>query len=245
MNPIYNEYIAFLRNMSGDGLSDLEEGYFWLDNQIIKGFDMQGKEHKFYRVKVCDNLKTVEVIKPKKYDAIADVTVISWRRLAKLRRRRLDQLKANSLKLVKECIGRHEEYVPIILTSGGKDSSVIMDLVRQVDPNIKAIFNNTTLDCADTYKHVKTIDNIQCINPKEGFYQWSKRTNFIPTRFSRACCTVFKEGAMIDVLNSSNKYIFFLGTRNHQHAQDMKITGKTKSGETIGLDVCLSENGLN
>lgn len=216
MNPIYNEYITFLRNMSGEKLSDLEEGYFWLDKQIIKGFDLQGKEHKFYRVKVYNDLKTVEVIKPKKYDAIENITIISWQRLAKLQKNHLDKLKANSLKLVNECLDKYEEYMPIVLTSGGKDSSVIMDLVRQVDPCVKAVFNNTTLDCADTYKHIKMINGIKCINPNEGFYQWRKRMNFIPTRFSRACCGIFKEGATMDVLDSSNKYIFFLGMRNEE-----------------------------
>lgn len=57
MNPIFNEYLTFLRDTSGKQLSDLKEGYFWLDNQIIKGFDKQGNIHKFYRVKVSDDLK--------------------------------------------------------------------------------------------------------------------------------------------------------------------------------------------
>lgn len=59
MNPIYNEYITFLRDVTGQTLEDLKEGYFWLDNQIIKGFDKQGIEHKFYRVKVDNTLENV------------------------------------------------------------------------------------------------------------------------------------------------------------------------------------------
>lgn len=59
MNPIFNEYLTFLRNTSGKQLSELKEGYFWLDNQIIKGFDTQGNLHKFYRIKVSDNLKVL------------------------------------------------------------------------------------------------------------------------------------------------------------------------------------------
>ena len=52
MNPIFNEYLTFLRDTSGKQLSELKEGYFWLDNQIIKGFDKQGNIHKFYRIKI-------------------------------------------------------------------------------------------------------------------------------------------------------------------------------------------------
>lgn len=57
MNPIFNEYLTFLRDTSGKELSDLKEGYFWLDNQIIKGFDKQGIIHKFYRIYVSNDLK--------------------------------------------------------------------------------------------------------------------------------------------------------------------------------------------
>lgn len=59
MNPIFNEYLTFLRDTSGKQLSDLKEGYFWLDNQIIKGFDKQGNIHKFYRIKISDLLLNI------------------------------------------------------------------------------------------------------------------------------------------------------------------------------------------
>ena len=39
MNTIFNEYIEFLNNTSKTKVEDLKEGYFWLDNQIIKAFD--------------------------------------------------------------------------------------------------------------------------------------------------------------------------------------------------------------
>lgn len=91
-----------------------------------------------------------------------------------------------------------------------------MHLVRLIDKNIKCIFNNTSLDCADTYLHIKEIPNLDIINPDEGFYQWRKRLGFIPTRFSRACCTIFKEGVMTDKLNNDKKYLFFMGMRNDE-----------------------------
>lgn len=108
------------------------------------------------------------------------------------------------------------EYSPQILISGGKDSTVTMHLVQKINQDIPCIFNNTTLDCADTYIYVKQINNTQIINPKEGFYQWRERLSFVPTRFARACCSIFKEGAMINVLPHDNKYIFFLGMRNEE-----------------------------
>ena len=63
MNPIYDGYINFLREMSGEKLPDLKEGYFWLNRQIIKGFDKQGNIHKFYKVVVSNDLEAVEIKK--------------------------------------------------------------------------------------------------------------------------------------------------------------------------------------
>jgi hypothetical protein len=57
VNPIYNEYLTFLRDTTKQPLEDLKEGYFWLDKSIIKGFDKQGNEHKFYRVKIENSLE--------------------------------------------------------------------------------------------------------------------------------------------------------------------------------------------
>lgn len=63
MNPIYNEYLTFLRNTTNQPLEDLKEGYFWLDRSIIKGFDKHGNEHKFYRIKIENTLESVIYLK--------------------------------------------------------------------------------------------------------------------------------------------------------------------------------------
>ena len=212
MNPIFKEYCKFLEEKAG---LKLEEGYFWLDNQIVKAFDKQGNIHKLYRLKVEDDLSMSYRVS-KGYSNIEDIEIESWQGTVDRNREHTRRITVESKNLIKECLNKYEGYAPIILTSGGKDSSVTMDLVRQVDPSVKAIFNNTTLDCADTYIHMKTIDNVQWINPKEGFYQWRKRLDFVPTRFARACCTIFKEGAMMKVLDGNDKYIFFLGMRNEE-----------------------------
>ena len=104
----------------------------------------------------------------------------------------------------------------IVSFSGGKDSTVTTHLVRQCVKDPEIIFNNTSLDCADTYLHIKKENNLTIINPKEGFYHWRKRRNFIPTRFARACCSIFKEGAMVDYLPEDSKYLFFMGMRNQE-----------------------------
>jgi 3'-phosphoadenosine 5'-phosphosulfate sulfotransferase (PAPS reductase)/FAD synthetase len=81
-------------------------------------------------------------------------------------------IEKESTQLINKKLNTYIDYENIILSSGGKDSSVVTYLIREIKPETKIIFNNTSLDCADTYKHIKFMDNVEIINPKEGFYQW-------------------------------------------------------------------------
>lgn len=80
------------------------------------------------------------------------------------------------------------------------------------------MFNNTSLDVSDTYKMVKSHPDWIITNPEVGFYKWVKKQMFIPTRFSRACCGIFKEGASINYFknNNSDKLLQFMGVRNEE-----------------------------
>lgn len=170
MNPIYNEYLTFLRDTTKQPLEDLKEGYFWLDKSIIKGFDKQGNEHKFYRVKIENSLESVDCFKLKNYDNVSDVDLASWQDLIELQKEHLTKLEADSLELIKEKTEKFNTYTSIIPVSMGKDSMLTCHLVRKLYPETKAIFNNTSLDCADTYRMVKTFPNCEIMNPEKGFY---------------------------------------------------------------------------
>ena len=54
MQPIFKEYIQFLKDHDID--IELQEGYYWLDNQIIKAYDTKGNIHKIVRLKIDDSL---------------------------------------------------------------------------------------------------------------------------------------------------------------------------------------------
>lgn len=56
------------------------------------------------------------------------------------------------------------------MTSTGKDSTVVLDLVYKVTSNVKVMFNNTTCDAADTYRIVKKHSDWIITTPEEGIY---------------------------------------------------------------------------
>ena len=212
MNLVFNEYITFLKDKGLDNAKyNLKEGYYWQDRQIIKAYDKQGNTHKILRLKIDDDLN-IE-FKPYKKE---EFEIESWEETVERNKKHLIEIENESFKLIKSQHEKYLNHIPTILTSGGKDSTVVKYLVDSVLNNTETIFNNTTLDCADTYLYIKQIPNIQIITPDEGFYQWRKRLNFIPTRFSRACCTIFKEGAMVEKLDKDSKRVFFLGMRNEE-----------------------------
>lgn len=196
MNPIFNEYLTFLRDTSGKQLFELKEGYFWLDNQIIKGFDKQGNIHKFYRIKISD-LLVVTIDKPQNgYENIKDIDLASWNDLIEMNKSHLENIENEAKQLIIDKMNKFDEYTPLVPVSMGKDSQVTCHLVRECCPDTKAIFNNTTLDCADTYSMAKKFPNCEMMTPKQGFYQYIKEAQMIPTRFSRFCCRIFKVGEM-------------------------------------------------
>ena len=152
----------------------------------------------------------------KGYDSISDVELMSWNDLISFRRHILCKLEFDSMSLIIKEMNKFKDYTPLIPVSMGKDSMITCYLVRKLYPDTKAIFNNTSLDCADTYRMVKHFPNCEIMNPEKGFYQYVKSDNMIPTRFSRFCCRIFKVGVMVSKLDHKHPYLMYMGMRNEE-----------------------------
>lgn len=55
--------------------------------------------------------------------------------------------------------------------SGGKDSTVLLHLVRELYPDIEAVFVNTGLEYPEIQRFVKTFDNVRILYPEKTFKQ--------------------------------------------------------------------------
>jgi 3'-phosphoadenosine 5'-phosphosulfate sulfotransferase (PAPS reductase)/FAD synthetase len=55
--------------------------------------------------------------------------------------------------------------------SGGKDSTVLLHIARQIYPNIPAVFSDTGLEYSAIREFVKTWDNVDIIRPDMNFGQ--------------------------------------------------------------------------
>lgn len=55
--------------------------------------------------------------------------------------------------------------------SGGKDSTVLLDIVRKLYPDVLAVFVDTGLEYPEIREFVKTFDNVEWLRPKKTFRQ--------------------------------------------------------------------------
>lgn len=55
--------------------------------------------------------------------------------------------------------------------SGGKDSTVLLDLVRKIYPQIPAVFVDTGLEYPEIREFVRTFENVVWLKPKMNFRQ--------------------------------------------------------------------------
>lgn len=211
MTPVYKEFLQYIKDTTGDKKLDMfTEGCYWLDRNIIKAFDSEGELHKIVRLNITDQLEA-----SLKWYKVKEFKPVSWQESIIIHNDRLNTLEQDSINLINMMIVKFPDYQPIVLTSTGKDSEVVRYLVNKCTTP-RVLFNNTSLDCAESYKYAKSIPNIEIINLEEGFYQWRERNNFVPTRMNRACCDIFKEGAMIKYLDDKEKCLFFLGMRKEE-----------------------------
>lgn len=78
--------------------------------------------------------------------------------------------------------------------SGGKDSDVILDLVRRSGVKYEAHYHLTTCDPPEVVRHVKTQLDVTIDRPKLTMWQLIRKKGMPPRRTARYCCEVLKEG---------------------------------------------------
>lgn len=79
--------------------------------------------------------------------------------------------------------------------SGGKDSQVVLELVKMAGVKYRAVYNVTTNDPADNVRFIKHhYPDVEFSVPKESYFQLIAKKG-LPTMFNRWCCALFKETA--------------------------------------------------
>ena len=79
---------------------------------------------------------------------------------------------------IREWVDFYGEDGVYISFSGGKDSTVLLHIVREMYPNIEAVFVNTGLEYPEIQRFVKTFDNVTILRPKMRFDEVIKKYGY-------------------------------------------------------------------
>lgn len=106
--------------------------------------------------------------------------------------------------------------------SGGKDSTVLLHIVRKLYPNVKAVYVDTGLEYPEVRDHVKTVENVEWLYPVKWDRKQRKyvRTNFKEVILQYGYPIVSKEiaecvqDAKKSIQSNDGKYIYRLERLN-------------------------------
>lgn len=218
MLPIFNEYKKFFNDNNID-ISEFEDNKLWMDKQIIKGFNKNGEIEKILRINVDENLNITHKYYAKK---VKNTDLENWTETYLRLKNNIDAKEKESIDVLVELTNKYKSHSVILNTSTGKDSMLVDYICGKANINIdRKLFNNTTMDTADTYKMAKSDKKIEIITPKlsngenRSFYTMIKKHG-VPSRHHRWCCSHFKEGGSAQYLKGEDNLLFIMGMRNEE-----------------------------
>jgi phosphoadenosine phosphosulfate reductase len=133
-----------------------------------------------------------------------------------------------SRKLVQKALRKFVK--PVIACSFGKDSIVVLHMVREYSDKVKVLWNNTLVEYPDTYEFARRIIhewNLHCIEarPKVTFWDIVEKYGFpIYTRNSKGqkqvaaykCCDELKKKPTVAALRDMECDVYFTGLSRHE-----------------------------
>ncbi len=162
------------------------------------------------------------------YDAVDMRLLEEYKTFLEINRQYLNNLEDESFRFVQKCAKRFQRRTLMVSFSGGKDSTVVSDIVRRAlgRSDILHVFGDTTLEDENTYAYVREFREQ---NPLVPFFEARAEHDFHqlvdeigpPSRVMRWCCTIFKAGPINNLLQSmgDQKVLTYYGIRRDESAR--------------------------
>ncbi len=184
------------------------------------------------------------------YDAVDAQLLERYRRSLEASRQYLNALEDEAFQYIQYIAKRFSRRLILVSFSGGKDSTVVSELVRRAlgRSDILHIFGDTTLEDENTYAYVREFRER---NPLVPFFEARAEHDFHelvdeigpPSRVMRWCCTIFKAGPINNLLQTlgNEKCLTFYGIRRSESVrrsdyQDPSRNHPDRVGTVVELD---------
>lgn len=110
---------------------------------------------------------------------------------------------------VRDWVNYYGEDGVYVSFSGGKDSTVLLDIVREMYPNIPAVFVDTGLEYPEIRNFVKTFDNVTWLKPKKNFKQVIENYGYPLISKEVSECVEGAKRYLLDLKNGGDNYQYF------------------------------------
>lgn len=164
----------------------------------------------------------------------------------------LQQMQALPLKMkikltqsrIRQWVNEFGEDGVYISFSGGKDSTVLLDIIRKMYPSIKAVYVDTGLEYPEIKHFIKGFDNVEIIRPemvfkdvitKHGYPMISKEVSECVQGARKYLTSILQsEGSTMELKRSEQKCIYCENTRESIQTDSIAIPTFMKSSRDKG-----------
>lgn len=163
------------------------------------------------------------------------------RRFVQANRRRYEEIVEDALAYVREYGKKYTSREMLISFSGGKDSTVVADIVTRAlgTKGIVHLFGDTTLEFPETMRYVSRFRTnnpsailVSARNREKDFFELCDEIG-PPSRVMRWCCTIFKTGAISRKISSmygeQSHIVTFYGIRRSESSSRSKYEKEASS----------------
>ena len=226
MKPIFEEERQFIKEKTGIELPQ----FCWKHSNKIYLDPTRDKPIVVFKVE--NGIIKIKKNLIQSTDVTSQITIP---KLIEMYEGELNNLEKSSVQKLFHYIKQNEDSKFIVSISGGKDSTVLKNICEKTfleyekltnqKLTIEYSFANTSNETASTYKQVwseipKHSENLNILNPKEGYYQWIARKNyFVPSVMVRNCCSTYKEGQVNKFYDKNEKIAMLVGVRASESAK--------------------------
>lgn len=151
--------------------------------------------------------------------------------------------------LIEQAIKRHGDRIAVHW-SGGRDSTVVLHMALQVDPNIKVIFQNTLCESGETWAYIRKLRdewklNLHTTLPEKTYWQCVKEYGLPAVRNQDGartpkCCQYMKERPGDRMNKELGIVAYFTGLmKDESHQRFLTLSRYDSGGDSRdGISFC-------